>query len=636
MREGKEDEINKKITTEEMEGKTTKAKDKKVPGPDEVTNEMMKEGKEYVKNDLCNIFNEIKEGKREVPESWKLGDIISFFKGKGDPYQMIYQRGITLTSSILKIFESIIGDRIEPVIRRNSTPLQGGGKKGESPEEYIFILQTVIDSNKKERKGTKLIITDVEKAFDQAWRVGVFANLVNRGIKGEILESVWKINNGIKARIKEDTQLHSEEFMAEESIRQGSCLSAILYGQHVASVVEDVQAKDLGKKIGSIRIPAVAWQDDVTLIPSDEEEEEKMVMEFEKSTEKNRIKLAIKKKTMVLEIGKKSTKKSSMKGQIIKETNEAKILGYTFNNEGNCKSHLERKETEVIQMMGRMGMSIKEANMDRILMHSLMIIYNKCFIPKILYGLAGVSLRKADWEHLEIINAKVLKNMLNLPSSTPRMGLYNEMGVLPIKYMLYKRKMGMWWRINREETNVVIRECKQEQINKNLPWGQEIIRIATELDLDLTSVNNKTKEIWKKEVYERIEEKAKEEMVEGIRKLKRYGDIIRDEIILGKRKTYLRYSQKNAKIWSRARMDLLDPAPRNPYNTNNIWKCKFCEAGKQSTEHYVAECQWVEGMFDGKNRREIFGIIQKLEETADIKLGDVSCILSSIYKEIVC
>ena len=241
MKEGRKLEINKIITIKEIEENIDKTRNNKAPGPDQITNEMMKEGKDLIKEELCEIMNKIKENKIEILKTWELGDIISFFKGKGDPYNLTYQRGITLTSTVLKILENIIGERIEPEIRNKSTPLQGGGKKGESPEEYIFVIQTIIDSNKKEKKDSKLIITDVEKAFDQAWRIGVFSNLIKRGIKGEVLELLWKINNNIRARIKEDSQTYSSEFTVEESIRQGSCVSAILYAQHVASVVEDLE-----------------------------------------------------------------------------------------------------------------------------------------------------------------------------------------------------------------------------------------------------------------------------------------------------------------------------------------------------------------------------------------------------------
>ena len=145
---------------------------------------------------------------------------------------------------------------------------------------------------------------------------------------------MWKINNDIRARIKEDSQTHTEEFTVEESLRQGGCLSAILYGQDVGSVVEDLENKYLEKQIGKVKISAVAWQDDVTLIPHGKEEETVMIKEFERSTEKNRITLALEKKTKVLTIGKEDMDITKLNGKVIKEIEDAKILGYTFNSKG--------------------------------------------------------------------------------------------------------------------------------------------------------------------------------------------------------------------------------------------------------------------------------------------------------------
>ena len=227
---GNDSSINERISIQEIEDSIKRSKNG-APGPDQITNMMLKNSLEIIKDPLCDLVNNMKENKEDFPTSWELGDLISFFKGKGDPYDMIFQRGITLIAYMLKALENVTGGRIEPVIRKQSTPLQGGGKKGESPEEYIFALQTVIDINKKANKPTKIIITDVEKAFDQAWRIGVFKNLIKRGIQGEILELIWKMNDNAKARIKESSVRHSEVFNVEESLKQGgelSCMDNIL------------------------------------------------------------------------------------------------------------------------------------------------------------------------------------------------------------------------------------------------------------------------------------------------------------------------------------------------------------------------------------------------------------------------
>ena len=220
------------------------------------------------------------------------------------------------------------------------------------------MLQTIIDLNKQEGKPTKIIITDVEKAFDQAWRVGVFQNLMKRGVQGEILELIWNMNNNARARIKESSIQHSDEFIVEESLKQGGGLSAILYGQHVSGVIEDLVQEELGPKVGTIHVPALAWQDDVTLLPKDDKEEPIMIEKFEISTDSNRIKLAIEKKTKALVIGEnQSIEPTVMKNKIVKEAIDARILGYIFNNKGNPDSHLESRESDSIAMMANMGLS---------------------------------------------------------------------------------------------------------------------------------------------------------------------------------------------------------------------------------------------------------------------------------------
>ena len=629
---GNDSDMNKRITEKEVDDSINRSKNG-APGPDEITNMMLKNSADIIKPILTNIMNDIKENKVEFPTSWELGDIISFYKGKGDPYDMIFQRGITLTSCVLKILENVVGVRVEPIIRANSTCLQGGGKKGESPEEYIFALQTIIDKSKQAKKPCKFIITDVEKAFDQAWRAGVFENLMKRGIHGEILQLIWNMNDNARARIKENSFMHSEEFDVEESVKQGGGLSAILYGQHISGVVEDLEEEKLGPKIGSIHVPALAWQDDITLIPGDENEESKMIKSFEKSTDKNRVRLAIEKKTKALIIGKHNTslEPTVMNNRIVQETLQAKILGYIFNQRGDPESHLDNRESETIAMMADMGMSIQENHMSRIYLRSLLIIYEKSFVQKMLYGISGIPMNKQHWDKLERIDRKVLRNFLNLPSSTPKVSLYNELGVIPIKFMLWRRKMGMWWRLNRKESNQLMKECVKDQINLNLPWILELNSIASQLEIDLVCAKELSKEQWKTLVKGKVLVKAKQYLQTEIEELKGYRNNIQDEISIGKKKRYVALTQKKAKVWFRMRANLIDPTPREPYSST-IWKCKFCHEREQSTEHYVLRCTSIkEEIFLNYDREYIFQIIQTLD-CDDQTFFDITCILTKLYQ----
>ena len=91
FKSGKDLEMNQRMAVKELEESISISKDG-APGPDNISNKMLKEGKEIFKEDLCDIFNNIKEKKEEFPHSWELGDIISFFKGKGDPFDMMFSK----------------------------------------------------------------------------------------------------------------------------------------------------------------------------------------------------------------------------------------------------------------------------------------------------------------------------------------------------------------------------------------------------------------------------------------------------------------------------------------------------------------------------------------------------------------
>ena len=268
-------------------------------------------------------------------------------------------------------------------------------------------------------------------------------------------------------------------------------------------------------------------------------------------------------------------------------------------------------------------------------MQSLLILYEKCFVLKILYGLAGIPMNKKSLEKIELIDRKVLRNFLNLPSCTPKVSLYHELGVIPIRFILWKRKLMMWWRLNQAEANQLMKACLREQINLSLPWIKELNEIACKLKLDLEKAKIVTKEIWKKEVKEKIFCEAQNFLETEIKELKGYWSNVKDEIILGKQKRYIKLTQKKAKIWFRMRANIIDPAPRRPYSPNSIWKCKFCESEEQSTEHYVKSCKGIdEKVFGGLDREDVYRKIQTLE-CHEEEFAHITQVLTKLYNLII-
>ena len=92
------------ITDTEISKSISKLKNGKAPGFDLIKNEMLKAGAGHLLKSLEKLFNMVLRTGYYPPE-WSKGRIVSIHK-KGDPSDPANYRGITITSSLGKLFDS--------------------------------------------------------------------------------------------------------------------------------------------------------------------------------------------------------------------------------------------------------------------------------------------------------------------------------------------------------------------------------------------------------------------------------------------------------------------------------------------------------------------------------------------------
>ena len=489
-----------------------------------------------------------------------------------------------------------------------------------------------------EGKETKLLITDVAKAFDQAWRIAVFKNLSSRGIKGRLLKMIWKMNNDLVARIRGKDMI-GIDFEVEGSLRQGGGLSATLYGQHIAKVIEHLEENGMGEVIESTKVPAIGWQDDVTGITTSNEELYRMTDLIVDKADENKIYFSEDDKCKIITINKGKKKKEEGNIQLnlgnvkLKKVVEATVLGYTFNEEGNNSAHIEEKQQKTTAMIANMGLSIKSMNMENMFGQSMLVLNKKCFVPKLVFGLSGFEIKPAEMEKIGIIERNILRSFLNLPQGAPKAALYVEFGVVPVKMELYKRKLMMWNRVNREESNKLIQDVVKTQIKLVLPWFKQIIQIGQELNVNIIDGRKMEKEKWKNLVMKKILIATENTVKSEIDKLKKYKELANDEIAIGIQKKYMSLPVRKAASIFRARTNLLDPSPRKPY-WKSIWRCRFCREKTQDTKHYILNCQRAKEIMGGrKTKEEIWDLITTLN--GDQKdMEEIATSLQRLHREI--
>ena len=194
-------------------------------------------------------------------------------------------------------------------------------------------------------------------------------------------------------------------------------------------------------------------------------------------------------------------------------------------------------------MVASLGLTIEDNNMGNAFIQTMLILYKKCFIPKLVFGFTGFYTSEKEVERMENINRNILRKFDGLPKCTPKSALYVEFGTFPLKMEIYKRKLLMWNRINKEESNNLIKSAVLEQIQNQLPWIKQIVKIGIELGINIIEGRKMKKDKWKRLMKERIE---KVDLEKEIEEIKKYKEIVKDEIRPGEQKKYMVLPMKKA------------------------------------------------------------------------------------------
>lgn len=218
------------ITLDEVTGMIRRLKKGKASGQDGILTEHIYYGGDNLKVWLCRVFNYVLV-EESIPECFKSGIIVPVHKGKGrNPQITGSYRGITLSSTIAKLFEYILLERLKPILHDSGHPLlyQTAYQKNISCEEAIFSTQEAIRILLKQNGHAFLALYDLEKAFDSI-EIPILLNcLFHAGVNGAGWRLIRSWYENSSARVKIQNTL-SEPLRVERGVRQGSVLSPTLF-----------------------------------------------------------------------------------------------------------------------------------------------------------------------------------------------------------------------------------------------------------------------------------------------------------------------------------------------------------------------------------------------------------------------
>ena len=245
-------------------------KNNKATGVDNIPAEVMKA---MIKDDevrayLLICFNRALTEK--VHEDWLVSRTTMIPK-KNKP-MILDHRPIAVTVNSNKIICTILRQKIEEFLNKNGTIFnnQFGFTEGGRVEHCLFTIDYITNMSYYRRgrkcKGLYLAFIDFKKAFDSIDRKKLIEVMIDYKINPIIIDLIVQMYRDDHTIIKLGNMTQKVEVTS--GIRQGCCISTLLFKLVTFKLIEDLRKKEK-YKIGKFEDNSVWLADDATLIAKD-------------------------------------------------------------------------------------------------------------------------------------------------------------------------------------------------------------------------------------------------------------------------------------------------------------------------------------------------------------------------------
>ena len=414
------DEIKKFITNKRVQKAINLLKKNKSAGPDKIINEMIMNSPQKATECLTSIYTACIY-LEYTPTPWKLANAAIIAKpGKTDYSQVKSYRIISLTSSLLKLLETIILWHLQDDLKIETAlnPNQYGFRSGHSTDAILSKVVNKIQASLKHGNSTMGIFLDIQGAFDNLPHSAIKEALDKTPAKGKI--SNWIINmissRCIALELAGDKVIRS----IPKGCPQGGVLSPFLWNL----VVNDLLHSFKGYK------NLLAYADDLLLLQSGPDKQ--TVIE---TTEKHLENIITWCQSKGLEISQVKTQvifwtrnknTTRPKTFLIKDTTieivtSTKYLGVIIDEHLNWKDHINQQVKKCKNLFYACRKAIgKQWGLNA---KTILWIYNAIILPKISYGCSvwGIKLNKTFREKLNSLQNLILKSALRATHSTPKL-----------------------------------------------------------------------------------------------------------------------------------------------------------------------------------------------------------------------
>ena len=348
---------------------------------------------------------------------------------------------------------------------------QVGNQKGRNIRDHTLVVHAVVNEAQRKKENVDIQFTDIKQCFDSVWLDEATNDLFDSGITDRNLNLLYE-GNRLTRMCVETNFGRSDRVNLHKVVMQGSVPGGMICSNQISKICNKTfNEGNVYMYNGKIPIPALAMVDDiasVTLCKSVEALETNVKTDSFIQRKKLEGQTGAGKCQWIHSGPATCTNKFSINGQTITRAESYKYLGDHVSDKWDC---LFQKRCEKAQGYSAMCQAMStEISLGIRIYEIAILLHQSVFVNG---GLVNVetwpNCTEARIVKLEKTEQTFMRNILRAHSKTPIETLYLELGIIPLRFQLMKRRIlylqGILNRDDDELTKRVVLEQKKTQFD---------------------------------------------------------------------------------------------------------------------------------------------------------------------------
>ena len=431
-----------KWTMKQLRAAIQKLKNNKCKDPHGHINELYKNMGEDALISLLNLMNRIKE-ELIIPNKLNLSNVSTLYKGKGSKQNVINLRGIFKLPIVRNILDRLVCFDEQETVAENMGYFQVGNQKRRNIRDHTLIVHAVINETNIKKKKIDIQFSDIKQCFDSIWLDEATNDLYDSGIRSRNLNILYEGNR--KTRMCVETNFgRSSRVELGKVVMQGSVTGGMFCSNQISKLCTKLHKEgDVYLYDDKVPIPALAMVDDIASI-AECNSAQSLTTNIKTDTFIQRKKLEGQTgagKCQWVHVGPDECRsRYKMNGETISQAETYKYLGDQVADDWEILYNKRWEKAQgycatCLAMSTEISLGIQMFSFAKLLHASIFVngslvnmeTWPNCTISRI--------------EKFERTEQGYIRKLLNAHSKTPIECLYLELGIIPLRFQLMKRRI---------------------------------------------------------------------------------------------------------------------------------------------------------------------------------------------------